>query len=107
MRKAAEDARVIRLLAPLPVSASAKRASSPQPAGSQKKPKAKAKPQQRAASLPEGLQGSSTTPDGTAISFSYNVKKCSQQNGRGCGRGRHVCTKCFKTHPFADCPDKH
>eukprot|EP00971_Amphidinium_carterae_P283069 5619573-Amphidinium_carterae.1 len=84
MRRAAEDARVIRLLSPLPVATAAKRTSSPAAAsGAAKKPKAKAKPQQqRVAPLPEGLQGTSTTPDGTAICFAYNEKRCSQQ-GRG------------------------
>eukprot|EP00971_Amphidinium_carterae_P197260 3915415-Amphidinium_carterae.2 len=106
LRRAAEDARVIRLLSPLPTTAPAKRASSPQSAGPQKKPKAKAKPQQRPAALPEGLKGASTTPDGTAICFSYNLNKCSQQNGRGCGRGRHVCTRRFKTHPYVECPER-
>eukprot|EP00971_Amphidinium_carterae_P235470 4672905-Amphidinium_carterae.1 len=107
MRRAAEDGRVLRLLSPLPMSAPAKRSTSPPPGGSQKKPRAKAKTPQRGAMLPDGLHGSSTTPDGTAICFAYNQKKCVQQNSRGCGRGRHVCTKCFKVHPYADCPEKH
>eukprot|EP00971_Amphidinium_carterae_P347483 6489518-Amphidinium_carterae.1 len=104
LRRAAEDARVIRLLSPLPMAAPVKRSASPQASGSQKKAKAKAKPPQRPAQLPDSLRGSSVTPDGTAICFAYNMKKCSQQSERGCGRGKHVCTKCFKLHPFFECP---
>eukprot|EP00971_Amphidinium_carterae_P339648 6477575-Amphidinium_carterae.1 len=58
----------------------------------------------RTVPLPAGLKGSSTTPDGSAICFSYNLDKCPVQ-GVGCGRGKHVCTLCFKQHPFSKCAD--
>ena len=52
--------------------------------------------------LPGGLKGSSRTPDGASICFNFKLKKC-EQNKNGCPRGKHVCTKCFGSHPFSEC----
>jgi hypothetical protein len=51
--------------------------------------------------LPQGLEGDSRTPDGSHICFSYNFGKCTSGKG-GCNKGKHVCTKCFLSHPFIE-----
>lgn len=50
--------------------------------------------------LPQGLSGSSRTSDGSHICFSYNFGKCSEQDKKGCIRGKHVCCKCGAHHAF-------
>lgn len=51
--------------------------------------------------LPQGLEGSSRTSDGSHICFGYNFGKCTSAKN-GCNRGKHVCTKCFGSHPFVE-----
>jgi hypothetical protein len=70
------------------------------------KGKAKAKAGQKGAgkggkapALPEGLQGSSRTPDGSHICFAFNFGRCDQEK-KGCAKGKHVCTKCGAFHAF-------
>eukprot|EP00971_Amphidinium_carterae_P329037 6461278-Amphidinium_carterae.1 len=67
--------------------------------------KPKAAPRQ-APRLPPGLEGASTSKDGAAICFAYNLGTCKAQSQKGCPRGKHVCTKCNGPHPFTSCPDK-
>ena len=55
------------------------------------------------ARLPQGLQGTSKTPDDANICFGYNLGTC-QHQGAGCQRGKHCCTKCYGSHPFSACP---
>ena len=51
----------------------------------------------------QGNEGASfNTPDGSRIGFGYNNGNC-QVKGAGCGRGKHVCTKCFGAHPSSQC----
>jgi hypothetical protein len=59
------------------------------------------KSQSQPPSLPAGLEGSSRTPEGSHICFSYNFGKCDPKSS-GCNKGKHVCTKCFGSHPFAE-----
>lgn len=70
--------------------------------GGKGKGKDKAKGAGKSAALPTGLEGSSRTPDGSHICFGYNFKTCTEQSKSGCSKGKHVCTKCFKTHPFLE-----
>ena len=57
----------------------------------------------RAPALPKGLEGSSITPDGSNICFDYGLGKCDKcEPGKGCVRGKHVCTLCFGDHRFID-----
>eukprot|EP00971_Amphidinium_carterae_P033345 656512-Amphidinium_carterae.1 len=83
IRKAAEDARVIRLLAPLPATAPAKRAASPPPAGAYKKPKAKAKPQQRAAQLPGGHRSHQTVRPSASLTMRSGVRNSTEEDVDG------------------------
>ena len=62
-------------------------------------PKAIAKKELKA---PASIGGSATTPDGSRICFGYNDGSCPQK-GPGCGRGKHICTKCFGQHPASQC----
>ena len=52
--------------------------------------------------MPSGLQGTPTTPQGARICFSYNLGNC-KESGKGCPRGRHVCTRCYGDHAFIKC----
>ena len=70
-----------------------------------KKDNLKAKPNPKPVPLPDDLQGTSSLPDGSKICFAYNRKQC-KATGRGCTKGRHICTKCHQSHPFRDCPQK-
>jgi hypothetical protein len=55
--------------------------------------------------LPEGLEGSATTEAGSQICFAFNFGKCKFQEKGNCNRGKHICTKCFRRHPYigSDC----
>ena len=65
-----------------------------------------ARPPRRAPQLPQGLSGTTSTPDGAAICFSYNLGTCQTKNSKGCSRGKHVCTKCYQEHAYNVCPNK-
>ena len=56
--------------------------------------------------LPNGLEGNSRTPEGSHICFGFNFNRCPESGKGGCSKGKHVCTKCFGTHPFVQCPTK-
>ena len=108
MESVIQSASVRLMLVPLPYAPAHRRQqpSSPeQPSAKRARTSAKArgKPKPRPAPrLPAGLEGSSRTPDGASICFAYNHGNCPNPN-KGCPRGRHVCTKCFKDHSFQHC----
>ena len=45
------------------------------------------------------LGGASHTPEGAECCYGFNLGKCSVQ---GCTR-KHVCCKCFGSHPISEC----
>ena len=117
------DPNVVQLLLALPSGAAGVKRPAPggeEPVdkGTGKGPRAKAKAKAKAAAkakgkgpgkgdktrpaarLPNGLEGTSVTPAGLSICFSYNFNKCSAAS---CPKGEHVCTKCFGQHAFLDC----
>lgn len=72
------------------------------------KGKGSAKSQKPQSALPEwarlkGLKGNSKTRDGKPICYGYNLNEC---NDESCSKGEHVCTHCFKDHPFLRCPSR-
>ena len=74
---------------------------------SRKRPRSTPKPAAKAVAKappkpPAHIGGSSVTPDNAHICWAYNERKCPVQ-GRGCGKGKHVCTRCFGDHPAIDC----
>ena len=111
MESVVQSASVRLMLVPLPYAPAPKRQNpfaNKQPVAKRNrqpaKPRAKP-PARRPVRLPPGLEGSSQTPDGAAICFTFNQGNCSA-SGRGCPKGRHVCTRCFKDHSFQHCPSK-
>ena len=62
-------------------------------------PKPMARKEMRA---PSSLGGMAVTPEGSRICFGFNDGSC-QAKGPGCGRGKHVCTKCYGPHPSTQC----
>eukprot|EP00971_Amphidinium_carterae_P286480 5687788-Amphidinium_carterae.1 len=125
LRNVCTEATVRLLLMPLPLNAAAPQRSSQMSAASSSHqgaaqsppPKRRKKQQQQqqqqrqqtqeksgtGTQLPPGLKGATATPDGARICFAYNLVKCTQQQAKGCTKGKHVCTQCFGTHPFALC----
>ena len=107
------DSSVMVFMQPLPhKSASTAAAASSQPSASKPPPRADDHPAKRQKKgkgkggkrqrdpVPSALEGcSSRTPEGKAICYNYNLKKCDA--GDSCPR-QHVCGKCFKKHPFLD-----
>ena len=104
----AVEAPSVRLLL-LPLQGNNRRTSSntrddgPPPKRARQQPEPKPAAQtRRSVALPSNLEGSSRTPDGSSICFAFNLGNC-KFNGKGCARGKHVCTRCFGDHPFSKC----
>ncbi len=46
--------------------------------------------------------GKPVDQQGNPICFNYNLEGCTAaQPGQSCPRGKHICCKCFETHPFS------
>eukprot|EP00971_Amphidinium_carterae_P325687 6456083-Amphidinium_carterae.1 len=112
LKTAMQDHQIGLLLRPLPAAASSKRPATEAPhpaltsAAKKRKPEPKKVATNTPVALPEGLAGSSNTADGGRICFGFNLKRCKDQQSKGCGRGKHVCTKCGGAHAYLDCPNR-
>lgn len=112
VEKAILDHEVCHLLDALPATSKRGRDTSPDSTGKRrgnkgrgKGNKGKGKSSQQSQSstpkkLPEGLEGSAVTETGSQICFGFNFGKCKFQNKGSCNRGKHICTKCFRKHPY-------
>lgn len=61
----------------------------------------------RQAPVPKALAGlHGNTPQGDRICYNYNLSGCSLAGaGASCAKGKHVCAKCFESHPVSQCKD--
>ena len=51
------------------------------------------------------LGGVGRTPDNQNICYRYNLEGCKEAaDGAACGKGQHVCAKCFGPHPIKEHP---
>ena len=106
-KTALSDARVRALLIPMaaPASSTSTKRTADQldkANPSSKKPRVAPKRGNGTMKLPDALQGTPTTIDGSRICYAFNLKKCS--SAKGCVRGKHVCTLCYGSHAYLDCP---